>query len=159
MSKQFENVSVKYGAPMGRASRQFEDAHKARSVSLFRVNLDSGGYDDGGAYWGLDKPLYCAVADCGGRQFTRAHNRAHAAAIFGLSNDVLKRGVNRDYIAALFRSYNGIGPALPPSWQAIDHLEYWFADNGSHVSTGGDTNDITPADWGDMVERGQVVAQ
>ena len=32
-------------------------------VHLRRVYLNSGGYDDGGAYWGWAEPLYCAYTD------------------------------------------------------------------------------------------------
>lgn len=32
---------------------------------LQRVPLDSGGYDGGGAYWGLGAPLYYYASDCG----------------------------------------------------------------------------------------------
>lgn len=34
-------------------------------VSLRRVRLDSGGYDNGGAYWGIGTPLYWAASDGG----------------------------------------------------------------------------------------------
>jgi len=42
------------------------------------VNLDSGGYDDGGAYWGRGEPLYCATDDMGYREFVRAPDRRRA---------------------------------------------------------------------------------
>jgi hypothetical protein len=32
---------------------------------LRRVTLDSGGYDQGGAYWGIGKPLYYFESACG----------------------------------------------------------------------------------------------
>jgi hypothetical protein len=51
------NVSSKYGAPMGR--RSFKVDPDARiTFKLRRVYLDSGGYDNGGAYWGHGAPLY-----------------------------------------------------------------------------------------------------
>jgi hypothetical protein len=34
-------------------------------VSLRRIRLNNGGYDSGGAYWGLGGPLYWAGSDCG----------------------------------------------------------------------------------------------
>lgn len=63
------NVSGKYGAPMGRMShnsytdkqgRTFEITvnENAGPFRLIRCPLDSGGYDRGGAYWGLGAPLY-----------------------------------------------------------------------------------------------------
>lgn len=62
-------VSCKYGAPMGRPShnvltdkqgRTFEltATTDARPFRLVRCPLNSGGYDRGGAYWGLGAPLY-----------------------------------------------------------------------------------------------------
>jgi hypothetical protein len=88
MPRQFTNVSSIYGAPMGRSTSPLDCA--PRSVRLFRVRLDSGGYDDGGAYWGLGAPLWCAVCDAGGRRFTRAKSRADAACILEIEPDSLK---------------------------------------------------------------------
>ncbi len=54
-------VSAKYGAPMGRAGRgegEYELTANAKPVYLVRCKLDRGGYDSGGAYWGLGEPLY-----------------------------------------------------------------------------------------------------
>lgn len=89
---QFSNVSSKYGAPMGRGSSG--DAPKGK-VRLFEVRLDSGGYDDGGAYWGHGKRLYCVEGESmdgeGYRRFERADNRTHAALILGLRDSQLLR--------------------------------------------------------------------
>jgi hypothetical protein len=78
MGKQFPKVSARYGAPMGRSESPLGEA--PRSVRVFRVRINSGGYDDGGAYWGLGKPLFCAVCDEGGRRFVRADGRLSAIA-------------------------------------------------------------------------------
>lgn len=51
------NVSSKYGAPMGRRSYR-ADPEAPIKFHLRRVYLDSGGYDNGGAYWGFGEPLY-----------------------------------------------------------------------------------------------------
>lgn len=62
-------VDAKYGAPHGRAfsntytdkqGRTFEITvnEDAKPFRLIRCPLDSGGYDRGGAYWGLGAPLY-----------------------------------------------------------------------------------------------------
>lgn len=88
MSRQFPIVSATYGAPMGRSESPLGEG--PRSVRLFRVHLDSGGYDDGGAYWGHGQALYCAQCDEGGRRFTRAKNRADAARILGIEQFTLK---------------------------------------------------------------------
>ena len=81
MSKQFSTVSSRYGAPMGRATVPVLNT-APRSVRLFAVRLDGGGYDDGGAYWGLrfnGERLYCARDNEGDMQFTDATSREHAA--------------------------------------------------------------------------------
>lgn len=68
------NVSSKYGAPIGRRKYKPSGAQK---VYLNRVYLNSGGYDSGGAYFGLGKPLYIAHND-ETEVYTRADNRADA---------------------------------------------------------------------------------
>ena len=61
MSKQFPEVSSKYGAPLGRLTSLLGATPKG--IRLFKVRLDSGGYDDGGAYWGLpQRPLVRSVS-------------------------------------------------------------------------------------------------
>lgn len=97
MGVQFDNVSCRYGAPMGRSSYgtvgyEFEP----RSVRLFRVNIDNGGYDDGGAYWGHGEPLYCATDDSGYREFIRAGSRFDAAALLQIDPKWLIRPVTLD---------------------------------------------------------------
>ena len=72
--KQFDDVSCKYGAPMGRTEYHDDFSAKAR---CFRVNFVDGDYDDGGAYWGgyPSLPLYCATNGEGFMMFVRASNR------------------------------------------------------------------------------------
>lgn len=71
-------VNSTHGAPMGRHSVNQEDRESPK-VSLQRVRLDSGGYDNGGAYWGIGEPLWLAQTD--GQEmyeFFRAANREAA---------------------------------------------------------------------------------
>jgi hypothetical protein len=56
------NVSSQFGAPMGRKSYQ-SDKEASFKFRVQRVRLDRGGYDEGGAYWGIGQPLYIADAD------------------------------------------------------------------------------------------------
>jgi hypothetical protein len=50
-----------YGASMGRTSDALEHFSACVGrVSLARVPLDAGGYDSGGAYWGIGEPLWRA---------------------------------------------------------------------------------------------------
>lgn len=52
-------VNCRYGAPMGRGqSDSHGGADIAGKLSLQRVRINAGGYDSGGAYWGLGAPLY-----------------------------------------------------------------------------------------------------
>jgi hypothetical protein len=96
MGKQFSNVSSKYGAPMGRPSTG--DAPKGK-VSLFRVKMVDGDYDDGGAYWGgyPSAPLYCARGEAVNgdeyQRFARAHSRTKAAEALNLDNSQLLRPI------------------------------------------------------------------
>lgn len=53
-----------YGASMGRGS-QHAAPDSAIKFRLERVRLDSGGYDNGGAYWGHGSPLFHAWGDDG----------------------------------------------------------------------------------------------
>lgn len=85
--RQFDNVSSKYGAPMGRASF----GNPESKIRLFRVRLDSGGYDDGGAYWGLGQALYCATDGADYRKFVRANSRLAAIAELDIERHMLKR--------------------------------------------------------------------
>ena len=51
------SVNCMYGAPMGRG-----DAGKSpngKQVYDCSIPLDSQGYDRGGAYWGVGRPLRC----------------------------------------------------------------------------------------------------
>jgi len=75
--KQFAEVNSQYGAPMGRAEYN-QPPTKARKVRLYMVTLDRGGYDDGGAYWGIGEQLWCAEAreDSTGKEHYRAFVRA-----------------------------------------------------------------------------------
>jgi hypothetical protein len=57
-------------------------ASPAVKITLRRVRLNSGGYDDCGAYWGAGQPLYWAADDSGEFDSTfRADDRDDAKAI------------------------------------------------------------------------------
>lgn len=87
-------VSCAYGAPMGRRAIGLPNGR----VRLVRVYLDSGGYDNGGAYWGIGKPLYMATnlplndGDSEYTDFVRANSRREAAELMQCA-DYLVRGV------------------------------------------------------------------
>ncbi|WP_145960510.1 hypothetical protein [Novosphingobium meiothermophilum] len=74
------HVDCRYGAPMGRRSTRTGDVLPSDPpLYLRRVYLDNGGYDPGGAYWGLGQPLYwCGNADGTVDFFLRAGSRAEA---------------------------------------------------------------------------------
>lgn len=71
-------VSCKYGAPMGRRTGPYYLDHEAGKVHLRRIQLDSGGYDKGGAYWGIGSPLYEVIDQEGNGFILRAFNRSDA---------------------------------------------------------------------------------
>ena len=56
------DVGSKYGAPMGRNGCRPLNFNAPLKFYLRRVPLNSGGYDSGGAYWGLGSPLYYACS-------------------------------------------------------------------------------------------------
>ena len=80
MNNPTPTVSCKYGAPMGRM-----DGHPAafqdEKCYLQRIPINSGGYDRGGAYWGLGAPLYALGTPDGEWTYFRAHSREDAKAI------------------------------------------------------------------------------
>ena len=90
---QFEQVNSRYGAPMGRRANGYLETRIKRHVRLFRVRIDSQGYDDGGAYWGIGEPLFCAIDDDGNRQFVRAASRFLAAVKLDIPMPALKSGM------------------------------------------------------------------
>lgn len=60
----FPNGATRYGADMGRRSHHSEPrAHVGSKLRLFKVALDTGGYDNGGAYWGTGEPLWCCMGE------------------------------------------------------------------------------------------------
>lgn len=80
-------LSCRYGAPLGRVSRFNLDTDAGR-IYLRRVPLNSGGYDTGGAYWGIGAPLFAAMDEGGTVYFLRARNRdAAKAAVLDVAPD------------------------------------------------------------------------
>lgn len=68
----------KRGAALGRGPAKLPDAD-APKIELRRVRLNNGGYDTGGAYWGIGEPLYwMSNADSTIEEFFRAANRQAA---------------------------------------------------------------------------------
>jgi hypothetical protein len=66
-----DKVDTRRGAPMGRFGNGARPTDNTR-VFRRRVYLDSGGYDKGGAYWGIGNPLYVNyTADLSYIQFER----------------------------------------------------------------------------------------
>ena len=103
--KQFEEVSHRYGTPMGRREYGIPTDAAPRSIHLFRVRFVDGDCDDGGAYWGAPihgvKPLYCA-RDCARDQdgaylrFVRASSREEAARELCIPRNLLARPGKRE---------------------------------------------------------------
>ncbi len=81
MSHFSTRATSKYGASMGRSTSGEPLVGK---VSLRKVKLDAGGYDEGGAYWGAPDyrhnvfSLYYAVDEEGNEHYFRARDRGAA---------------------------------------------------------------------------------
>ena len=124
-------VSSRYGAPMGRpnaAPANWQADPEPRSLRLAMVPLDSGGYDSGGAYWGLGQPLYClATRDGELLAFVRASRRLTAAMALGVPQYALAQRLPAEEILSAFIQWTE--GRYPPSWDEYD-LESWFRVNG-----------------------------
>jgi hypothetical protein len=75
-------VNCQYGAPMGRQSWDDNkpDEYKGK-IYLRRIPLNNGGYDAGGAYWGIGQRLYgYAAYDDSVNGYIRAYDREDAKA-------------------------------------------------------------------------------
>lgn len=71
----------KRGASFGRRDRPSLHPDASRKFHLRRIRLDAGGYDSGGAYWGIGTPLYWACCASGSIEFFfRAKDRIAAKA-------------------------------------------------------------------------------
>lgn len=127
MARQFPAVNCQYGAPLGR--RTYPIREKGfKDFQLFKVKLDSGGYDDGGAYWGNSyNSLYCARNE-EAQEFVRAYSREHAAALMDLCNADLVRPLNKQKVQDLFMSWTN--NRLPPQWKEVKYLGLWFEKFG-----------------------------
>lgn len=71
-------VSCKFGAPMGRGETCGEK-YFVHVLHLRGLHIDSGGYDNGGAYWGIGDPLF-HLQGFEVERFFRADNRQGAVA-------------------------------------------------------------------------------
>lgn len=129
MAKQFDDVNTRYGAPMGRHSNGYLETEQPRFVRLFRVRLDSGGYDDGGAYWGHGGQLWCAIDDDGNSQFIRAGSRARAALELDVPNTALKRGLGEQWHGYALAVLDGRAP-MPGNKTRADVVE-WLQRSGA----------------------------
>lgn len=68
-------VGGRYGAPMGR------NAYHAEPFAILtarHISLDAGGYDAGGAYWGLGQPLWRVECDGLPASYIRAETSSQA---------------------------------------------------------------------------------
>lgn len=129
MSRQFPVVNCQYGAPMGRVTIPISAEDKGyKSLHLFKVVIDSQGYDDGGVYWGNSySSLYCA-RNLEVQEFVRAYSREHAAALLDLCNADLARPLNSQKVRDLFMSWTN--NRLPPQWEEVEYLGLWFEKFG-----------------------------
>ena len=132
--KQFYDVNSSRGAHMGRPNAlSLDDTPK--SIQLFQVNIDPGGYDDGGAYWGLSpQSLWCARDAQGAEQFIWCFTRITAAAILEIPINLLTRGFSQDELNSYFRNF--CEKRMPPSLLEAADWEWWFEQNGYTIFDG-----------------------
>lgn len=127
-----ENVSSRYGAPMGRADSASLETSVPRFVRLARVRLDSQGYDSGGAYWGLRRhgeSLFVAVDDDGNRQFVSAYGRAQAAMILGIGSLALKVADHAEFQQYGIAILDGRAPM--PEGETRESVIQWMQECGA----------------------------
>lgn len=75
----------RFGAQHGRRSADPCSLDTSERLTLQRVRLDRGGYDAGGAYWGLGAPLYWCSDEAGSSFYLRAGSRDQAKRIIRAS--------------------------------------------------------------------------
>lgn len=81
MSIKLSQVGSASGSPMGRSERHDIITSDSPKFSLKRIPINRGGYDSGGAYWGIGQPLYWYSDDDGNvSAYFRAADREAAKA-------------------------------------------------------------------------------
>lgn len=125
-------VPAKHGAPMGRAEN-----HKPATGAPFRlqmIDIDSGGYDPGGAYWGIGEPLFF-YTDGGTEAFIRAPNRERA-----------KERIREWFPTATFEPMDAESYDIDSMVNAYLTAALWSScdDNDSPMDSRFDNDDIAP---------------
>ena len=142
MSKQqFSKVDSSRGAPMGRMPYGSIQECFPRTVRLFKVNIDSQGYDDGGAYWGHGAPVWCAIGEhyytgFQSRAFVRADSREHAIVALEIEDGLLVQGISKRRIAMLQSSALWHSPVAKTLLNALDSLGYDVRDPANQRAKG-----------------------
>ena len=101
-----------------------------RTVRLFRVNLDSGGYDDGGAYWGHGTALWCARDRSGGEKFVRAVDRLQACFMLMIDWRALRVPLDRPALYC-FDLLDGRAPM--PKGMTRENVIGWAQASGTPI--------------------------
>ena len=76
-------ADCRFGAPMGRVEWHEFAFLQPIKFHVRRVPLDSGGYDQGGAYWGTGDRLYVAYSTDGADEVVRMFFRVKEPKLFG----------------------------------------------------------------------------
>lgn len=157
-------VSGRNGAPMGRHTGP-DYLDTSERLYLRRVPLNSGGYDAGGAYWGLGQPLY-HVQDCDGNgRIFRATSREDAKALVREDwPDARFHGDKdtRESLVVVFRAersgdHKGSVTAVFPSQAERGGLYTCYAHIGQHSSCSRDwyatTRPTTPEEYAGLLRE------
>lgn len=102
-SLRLPDVDCSRGAPMGRTPHATNPPQSP--VSIFKVPLDEGGYDAGGAYWGIPDDLYCAQDEEGFSSFQRAASRDEVIASLGARFPGLQLAQREPDLSAFMAGY------------------------------------------------------
>jgi hypothetical protein len=127
------DVDCKHGAPMGRVERRDGDT----TLSATFIPTNSGGYDEGGAYWGTGEPLWMLESQDGGTTLYR-RSKTFANLIRHMASEgfavTLARGslsdIEQGFIAAALFSAN----PQPYSGAYVPEWEVWEEMDQSHRS-------------------------
>ena len=130
---QFSKVDCTRGAPMGRSSHGVVAESIPRTVRLFKVALDSQGYDNGGAYWGHGQQIWCAIgkheAGVFHREFIRADSREAAIVGLKIESGLLIEGPTFRRLALLRRAAQFGNTKARKTIKELDKLGYKITYN------------------------------
>lgn len=133
------------GASLGRPSGTLKASDMPpHSIKIELVSIDSGGYDPGGSYWGIGKPLWCAYGETEEgeyREYVRAKSRWSAAAKLELSDFDMATPKTEDFAKEILQGLITCAVWAECSEYDEDDEEYEPGDVLRHM----DVDDFSPS--------------